>query len=176
MERRVQESVQESSWDMRNFISSSVHRSLVLGISGPSPLGTHQPRLYLPPPLQTLLYRAASTSFAFLDAARDGCASQRDGAATGPRLADLGLRSVGILGSRWPGRLPHQQGTKRGEAGLPRRAPQLGAPGPGLVHTGRQTPRHSQATKTGPGPAISLWRVCSPPVLVRPDIRLLMSR
>ena len=34
-----------------------------------------------------------------------------------------------------PGRLPHQQGTKRGEAGLPRRASQLGAPGPGLVHT-----------------------------------------
>ena len=65
---------------MRNFIdsfmSSSVHRSLVLGISGPSPLGTHQPHLYLPPPLQTLLYRAASTSFAFLDAARDGCATE----------------------------------------------------------------------------------------------------
>jgi len=36
-----------------------------------------------------------------------------------------------------PDRLPHQQGTKRGEAGLPRRASQLGAPGPGLERTGR---------------------------------------
>jgi hypothetical protein len=43
-----------------------------------------------------------------------------------------------------PGRLPHQQGTKRGEAGLPRRATQLGAaaPGPGLERTGRGTGRH----------------------------------
>ena len=73
---------------MRNFMSSSVHRSLVLGISGPSPLGTHQPRLYLPPPLQTLLYRAASTSFAFLDAARDGCVTARLGDKCRPEMID----------------------------------------------------------------------------------------
>jgi len=36
-----------------------------------------------------------------------------------------------------PGRLPHQQGPKRGEAGLPRRASCQVAPGPGLERTGR---------------------------------------
>ena len=32
---------------------------------------------------------------------------------------------------------PSEQGTMRGEAGLPKRATQLGAPGPGLERTGR---------------------------------------
>jgi len=43
-----------------------------------------------------------------------------------------------------PGRLPRQHGTKRGEAGLPRRATQLGAPGPGLERTGRHQGIHDK--------------------------------
>jgi len=66
-----------------------------------------------------------------------------------------------------PGRLPHQQGTKRGEAGLPRRATQLGAPGPGLERT------YGEAAVRGG--AFGLWRVYFPPVLIRPARRLLWS-
>ena len=54
------------------------------------------------------------------------------------RRSDLGLRSsFEPPDLERPGRLPHQQGLCEARLGYRDGSPQLGAPGPGSVHTGR---------------------------------------
>ena len=59
------------SWDMSNFVASSVQKNPRPGSRGQLLSEPTSPHPYLAPSPQTLLYRATSTSLAFPDAARD---------------------------------------------------------------------------------------------------------